>query len=413
MSLQRSSLNFEEVRAKYPDFPPLVMLKIDIHRRGLFYADAALAAFNPARHQTGGTHTFGTRDGKLTGRPESIYLRDGTLVLATPSPPEQSPYGIDFAEGKLVITDQGEIVEEAFFWDKPDFYDKRTSNGVLMQNLVSARPQRLFVIPQRFCYFWSDGGGCKFCDIVNNLKQQRAEISMQTKINPADLREAISEALKEKGRYTAICLTGGSDFRGDDAFDKETEYYIEIMQAIGECFSVKKFPSQLICTALKKEQLQRIYDQTGLMSVTMDIEVLDEEQFNFICPGKAKWIGYQEWKRRLYDAVEVFGENRVNTGIVSGTELVAPTRFKSEDEALEIVLKEADDLAAHGVSTVNMIWQPRPNSDFAKAQNGSLEYYVLLAKGLQDIRRKHNLSIDFDDYRRCGNHADSDLARVF
>jgi hypothetical protein len=300
-----------------------------------------------------------------------------------------------------------------FYWDKPDYYGKRTSNGVLMQNVVSSRPQRLFVTSNRFCHFWADGGPCKFCDIVNNLKQQRAEIAMQTRIAAADLRETIREALKEKGRFTAIFLTGGSDFRGEEAFDRETDSYITLLQVIGECFVTPKFPSQLLCTALKKEQLQRIYDETGLISVTMDIEVLDEEQFKRVCPGKAKWIGYQEWKRRLFDAVDVFGEHRVNTGIVSGTEMVAPTRFRSEDEALEVVLSEAEDLAVHGVSTVNMVWQPRPESNFGKEQNASLEYYVRLAQGLQDIRRRHELRVDFDDYRRCGNHPDSDLARVF
>jgi hypothetical protein len=413
MSIERSQLSFSEVAAKYPDFPRFVMLKTDIHRRGVTYTDAALETFDPSRHQSGGTHIFSSRDGKLTGRPESILLRDGTLVLATPTPPEQNPYVIDIVGGKLTLTDQGEALDEVFYWDKPDYYGKRTSNGVLMQNVVSARPQRLYVIPNRFCHFWNDGGGCKFCDIVNNLKQQRSEIAMQTKIKPEDLTESIREALKEKGRFTAVFLTAGSDFRGEEAFDHETNRYIDILQAIDKCFTSPKYPSQLLCTALKKEQLQRIYDQTGLMSVTMDIEVLDEEQFNYVCPGKAKWVGYQEWKRRLFDAVEIFGDSRVNTGIVSGTELVGSTRFKSEDEALEAVLSEADDLAAHGVSTVNMVWQPRPNTDFASEQNGSLEYYVRLSQGLQDIRRKHRLSIDFDDYRRCGNHPDSDLARVF
>ncbi|MDR3300316.1 MAG: radical SAM protein [Candidatus Accumulibacter sp.] len=413
MSFARSSLNFAEVAAKYPDFPRFVMLKTDIHRRGLSYTDAALAAFDPERHQAGGTHLFNTRDGKLTGRPESISLRDGTLVLATPAPPEQNPYVVDVVDGKLTLTDRGEAIDEVFYWDKPDYYGKRTSNGVLMQNVVSSRPQRLFVVPNRFCHFWTDGGRCKFCDIVNNLKQQRAEIAMQTKIKAQDIKETIQEALKEKGRFTAVFLTGGSDFRGEEAFDRETDYYIDILRTIDECFAAPKYPSQLLCTALNKEQLQRIHEQTGLTSVTMDIEVLDEEQFNRVCPGKARWIGYREWKRRLCDAVEVFGENRVNTGIVSGTEIVAPTRFRSEDEALEAVLSEADDLAAHGVSTVNMVWQPRPESDFGKEQNASLEYYVRLAWGLQNIRRKHGLRVDFDDYRRCGNHPDSDLARVF
>jgi len=411
--MSRSQLNFEEVSAKYPEFPRLIMLKTDIHRRGVFYTDKALETVDVTKHQLGGTHIFGTRDGKLTQRPEAFILRDGTSVLSTPTPLEDNPYIVDQIDGKLVLTDEGKILEEVFFWDKPDFYDQKTSSGSLMQNIVSARPQRLYLIPNRYCHFWSDDSGCRFCDIVNNLKQQKDEIDMQSKIKAKDVCETIKEALKEPGRFTAICITSGSDFHGKDPFDKEVEYYIEILQAIGENFATKKFPSQLICSALTKEQLQRLYDETGITSVTMDIEVLDERLFGEICPGKAKWIGYDEWKKRLVDAVEIFGRGRVNTGIVSGVELARPYGFDSEEEALSATLAEAEDLASKGVSTVNMVWVPRPNTHLAGQKNASLEYYVRLSLGLQALRRKYDLPIDFDDYRRCGNHPDSDLARAF
>jgi hypothetical protein len=36
------------------------------------------------------------------------------------------------------------------------------------------------------------------------------------------------------------------------------------------------------------------------------------------------------------------------------------------------------------------------------------EYYVRLCLGFQKLRRKYGLEIDFDDYRRCGNHPDTD-----
>jgi len=411
--MSRSQLNFEEVSAKYPEFPRLIMLKTDIHRRGVFYTEKALEAVDVTKHQLGGTHIFGTRDGKLTQRPEAFILRDGTSVLSTPTPLEDSPYIVDQIDGKLVLTDEGKILEEVFFWDKPDFYDQKTSSGALMQNIVSARPQRLYLIPNRYCHFWSDDSGCRFCDIVNNLKQQKDEIDMQSKIKAKDVCETIKEALKEPGRFTAICITSGSDFHGKDPFDKEVDYYIEILQAIGENFATKKFPSQLICSALTKEQLQRLYDETGITSVTMDIEVLDERLFGEICPGKAKWVGYDEWKKRLVDAVEIFGRGRVNTGIVSGVELAKPYGFTSEEEALAATLAEAEDLASKGVSTVNMVWVPRPNTHLAGQKNASLEYYVRLSLGLQALRRKYDLPIDFDDYRRCGNHPDSDLARAF
>lgn len=410
-----STLSFDEVAAKYPQFPRLVLLKTDLHRRGVHYTDRALSSLDPNRHQTGGTHIFGTRDGKLTQRPEALILRDGTSVLTTSTPLEEDPYIVDFTDGRLMVLDKGKELEEVFFWDKPDYYGKRTSKGALMQNVIGARPQRLYITPNRFCFFWSDegGGGCQFCDIVNNLKQQRTEIEMQTRLDPQDIAETVAEALKEPGRFTAVFLTSGSDYRGKTPFDSEIDFYIDVLKAIGRNFVIKKFPSQILCSAVRKDQLKRLYDETGVTSVTMDIEVLDERLFNIICPGKAKWVGYHEWKKRLVDAVEIFGPNRVGTGVVAGVELAEPFGFPSEDEALAAVLGEAEELAAGGVSSVVQVWQARAGSKLGKGRRKiSLEYYARLALGFQALRRKYGLEIDFDDYRRCGNHPDSDLARV-
>lgn len=44
---------------------------------------------------------------------------------------------------------------------------------------------------------------------------------------------------------------------------------------------------------------------------TTDIEVFDKEKFEWICPEKAKMLGYDEWKRRLTAAVDVFGKGNV------------------------------------------------------------------------------------------------------
>jgi hypothetical protein len=35
-----------------------------------------------------------------------------------------------------------------------------------------------------------------------------------------------------------------------------------------------------------------------------------------------------------------------------------------------------------------------------------------LARGLHDLRIRYRLRADFDDYRRCGNHPDTDLSRL-
>lgn len=405
-------LSLDEVLAKYPEFPRLIAIKTDVQRRGVHYTQKALSVVDESVHQLGGTHIFGTRDGILTKRPEAFLLRDGTSVLTSPTPLEQDPYIVDLIDGKLYLTDRGEALEEVEYWTKPEYYDLKTSTGIPMSHVASARPQRLYLMPSRYCHFWGNDQGCLFCDIVKNLKQQKTELGLPTKLKARDVSETVKEALKEPGRFTAVCLTSGSDFHGRQAFDTEVEYYIEILHAVGENFKTKKFPSQLIATAFTEKQLERIYNQTGLLSYTPDIEVLNERLFNWICPGKAKWVGYQEWKKRLIRAVDIFGKGYVNTCIVGGVELAKPYGFTGENEALQVTLEEAEYLASHGVSTVYTVWVPRPGSHLAGQKNASLEYYIRLALGLQRLRKDYHLSIDHDDYRRCGNHPDSDLARM-
>ncbi|NPV92801.1 MAG: radical SAM protein [Firmicutes bacterium] len=409
---QPEELGFEAVIAKYPEVPALITLKIDVQRRGVHYTPAALSAVNESIHQVRSAALFGYRDAQFTLAPESLLLRDGTSIITSPTPLEQNPYTVDLVDDKLVLVDKGSVIEEVEYWRKPDYYALTTSSGIPMNFVVSARPQRLSLTVNGYCNFWDNDKGCRYCDIVPHLKQQKAELGIRARLNPRDVSETFHHALKEAGRFCGICLTAGSNTRGEDVFDEEVDYYIEILQAIGENFSAKKFPSQLIASAFTERQLSRLYEETGIMGYTSDLEVLNERLFNWICPGKTEWVGYQEWKKRLIKAVDIFGPGHVNTGIVGGVELAKPYGFTSEDEALRTTLEEAESLASYGVTTVYIVWVPRPHSYFRDQKNASLEYYVRLARGLHEIRVKYGLTIDSDDYRRCGNHPDSDLSRL-
>ncbi|MDR2506788.1 MAG: radical SAM protein [Candidatus Accumulibacter sp.] len=408
----REEASFDETLAGHPDFPRLVALKIDVQRRGVNYTVRAQHAADPAIHQLRSPYIFGSRDGEIKVLPESLLLRDGTTILTDPTPLEQDPYIVDYIDGQFVLTDHGNVLESVDLWPKPAYYDKTTASGLPMSHIVTARPQRLNVFQSSFCYFWSEDMGCRFCDIVTHTKQQQKELGVPNRLRPEDVRETIAEAIKEAGRFTNICLTAGSVIKGARLFDREVGFYIELLQAIGENFRTKKFPSQLIASAFDEEQLARLYEQTGLTSYTSDMEVFGEEQFNWICPGKAKWVGYKEWRDRLIRAVDIFGRGNVGTGLVGGVELAKPNGFKSEKDALASTLSEAEYLAERGVTTVYIVWVPRPGSAFRGQKAPSLDYYIRLAHGLQDLRAKYGLRVDFDDYRRCGNHPDSDLARL-
>lgn len=402
-------LSYKETVEKYPDVSPFVILKADIQRRTVAYTERAVEAAKSGGYQlqASGIFTSVGSDGELF--PVSLILRDGLSVFTSPVRTPREPYVVDIVDGRKVITDGGEVVDEVDFWYMPDYMSKTTSSGCPMWQVASARPQRMDIDPYRYCHFWDEGKGCRYCNLSSHFKKYGAP----ARITPLDVYETVREALKQSGRFGYIKLTAGSILSGEEIFDDEADMYIEILQAIGDNFRTRRFPSQMISSAFSLNQLERVYEHTGLMSYTSDIEVLNEEKFAWICPGKQLKVGYREWKKRIFDAVGIFGRGFVNSGIVGGVELASPNGFKSEDEALRATLEEAEDFAAHGVSVVHCVWVPYPGSAFHGQTTPSLEYFVRLSKGLHNLRIKYGLNTDMDDYRRCGNHPDTDLARVF
>ncbi len=402
----------DEVVARHSAVPRLIIVKIDAQRRGVHYTASALAAFDASTHQARSLALFGSRDGEVTAKPEALLLRDGTSVLADPTPLSRNPYVVDVVDGRLSLTDAGKVIEEVAYWPRPKYYGKRTTSGALMEHVVTARPQRFNVFPSSYCHFWTNDKGCQYCDIVTHHKQSVKELKAPARLRSADVVEVIREGLLEKGRYTTVCLTAGSDTRGNPAFESEVDFYEDVLSAITEIFGGGPFPSQLISSAFDVKQLERLKARTGLMSWTTDLEVLNPKLFAWICPGKEEWVGYAGWKQRLVDSVGIFGRGRVASGIVGGVELAKPHGYSSEGEALQRTLEEADSLGEQGVSVISTVWNPRPGSKFKDQQVPSLDYFVRLAQGLHEVRVRHRLNIDFDDYRRCGNHPDTDLSRL-
>jgi uncharacterized protein YcgL (UPF0745 family) len=401
-------LSLWDVIKKYPQISPFVIIKADVQRRGIVFSQKALAQVDTSIHQVEYRGFSRESSGAM---PVSLIMRDGTSILTgfTSESARRVPYLVDVVGDKIVLVNDGAVVEDVDYWEKPDYYDKETSNHVPMWHIATARPQRIDLYPFQYCQFWDTSGhGCKYCSIAVTYKKAKKPQYVEF----SDIAETLREALKQPGRYMSLFLTGGSILSGKELLDDEVDLYIQALQEAGKYFKTKKFPSQLISTAFTKEQLKRLYDNTGLTSYTADIEVLNKEKFEWICPGKAYKIGYEEWKRRLYDAVEIFGAGNVNTGIVGGVELAKPYGFSSENEALDVTLTEARELAKHGVNAVHCVWTVGEGSIFFNQETPSLEYYVRLAEGLDSIRREYGISADMDNYRRCGNHPDTDLSRI-
>lgn len=402
----------KETIARFPEMPPLELVKIDVSRRGVRYTDAALKAVDPEIHQTEIRYMFTERQ---SPKPVSFTFRDGNSITSVIEPKEDSyrePYLVDVVDGKIYVVDDDEPIEEIHYWRKPDYYRKKTSKGTPMWQIVNARPQRLDVMPNDQCHFWdTPGGGCKYCWAAGGYNKFET-CKNNCRFDLDELRETIHEALKQKGRYSAVMFSGGTILSGAELLDDEVNMYIDVINAVGDNFEGRRFPGQLIATAFSKKQLQRIYDNTGIMNYTADIEVLDPQKFAWICPGKENYIGYHNWKQRLFDAVEIFGPGNVNSGFVGGVELAKPFGFATEKEALQHTLEEAEDFYAHGVGLAGGVWVASDVSIFRNQITPSLTYFTGLFLGLDALMRKYHFNPYMDDYRRCGSHNNTDLARM-
>lgn len=400
---RKKELSLDDVIEKYPELPKSFILKVDVYRRGVVYSESAKALADPKIHQLNEANV-----------PVGLTLNDGSTLVGVYydfSQAQRDPYLVDAIDGEAYITDNGKRLAEVEYWEKPDFFDKKASNGVPLSVYAGARPQRLDLQLNAYCHFWDvPGEGCKYCSWTPEYKLKGCTCEQK---DIKYVAEAVKEALKQKGRFSSIMITGGSIISGDDILEDEVDGYIKLWQMIGENFEPgKRFPSQLIASAFNERQLEKLYNNTGLMTYTTDLEILDEEKFNWVCAGKARIIGYQEWKRRLYAAVDIFGKGNVNSGIVLGCELAQPNGFKSEDEAYKAIVETAEELAEHGVGLGANVWRSLTHSVFQYQNTPTLDYYVRAFKAFDEFHHKYRLGRFIDDYRRCGMHPGNDLVRI-
>ena len=76
------------------------------------------------------------------------------------------------------------------------------------------------------------------------------------------------------------------------------------------------------------------YKDYGITIYHPNYEVWDKRLFELICPGKERYVGREEWHRRIFDAAEVFGARYVIPNFVAGVEMAKPFGFATVDEAI-------------------------------------------------------------------------------
>ena len=107
---------------------------------------------------------------------------------------------------------------------------------------------------------------------------------------------------------------------------READFYGRYAQAIEERFP-GRWIGKVVAQALPKAEAQRFKDY-GITIYHPNYEVWDKRLFSIISPGKQRYVGREEWHRRIFDAAEIFGARHVIPNFVAGVEMARAVRLR-------------------------------------------------------------------------------------
>jgi len=386
---------------RYPEIPPEAVLKEDLLRTGIAFDEGALTENLDGGVKPKSYFIFSFDQKPLTELgpaalqrpPEEIALAGGpwalrrTIVSVRVNP--ESPYRVD---RELLLSLEGVELADVTLPPMPEYYRHTLSNG---KTVMETAPTiewgyLIYLTVLRLCQYFGAHEECGFCDINHNWRQHKKAGRPYTGVKPVeDVLEALDLIDRHDDGHThAYTLTGGSVTSTVDGL-AEADFYGRYAQAIEERFP-GRWIGKVVAQALPREDAQRFKDY-GISIYHPNYEVWDKRLFSLISPGKQRYVGREEWHRRILDAAEVFGPSHVIPNFVAGVEMARPFGFESIDEAIASTVEGLDYFMSRGVTPRFTTWCPEPTTPLGRDNPGGapLEYHVRLLGAYREALARH------------------------
>ncbi|HEX6750327.1 MAG TPA: radical SAM protein [Longimicrobium sp.] len=398
----------EGLIARFPHIPREAVLKEDLLRTGIAFDDSALTDNLDGEVKPKSYFIFSfdqkplAQLGEAARRrpPEEIALTGGpyelrrTIVSVRVNP--DSPYRVARDEaGGLRLSLEGRTVADVGLPPMPEYYRHTLANGkTVMETAPTIQwGYLIYLTVLRLCQYFGAKEECQYCDINHNWRQHKQEGRPYTGVKPvADVLEALEiidryDTAKASKAYT---LTGGSVTSKVDGLE-EADFYGRYAQAIEERFP-NRWIGKVVAQALPVEDVRR-YKEYGIKIYHPNYEVWDKRLFEIICPGKERYVGREEWHRRIFDAAEVFGARYVIPNFVAGVEMAKPFGFQTVDEAIASTAEGLDYFMSRGVTPRFTTWCPEPATPLGRdnPEGAPLEYHIRLLEVYRETLEKHGL----------------------
>jgi hypothetical protein len=393
----------EGLMARFPDVPREAVLKEDLLRSGIAFDASALTdnLEGEVKPKSYFIFSFDQKPlaelGEAAERrpPEEIALTGGpyelrrTIVSVRVNP--DSPYRVVGSE----LTLDGESIAHVTLPPLPEYYRHALANG---KSVMETAPTiqwgyLIYLTVLRLCQYFGAHEECQFCDINHNWRQHKRAGRPYTGVKPV---EDVLEALALIDRYDAdrtsqaYTLTGGSVTSQVDGL-AEADFYGRYAQAIEERFP-GRWIGKVVAQALPREDVQR-YKDYGITIYHPNYEVWDERLFKLISPGKERYVGRDEWHRRIFDAAEVFGPRYVIPNFVAGVEMAKPYGFERVEDAIASTTEGLDHFMSRGITPRFTTWCPEPTTPLGRdnPDGAPLEYHIRLLEAYRDALDRHGL----------------------
>lgn len=386
----------------YPGLPAEAVVKQDVLRLGLSFQ---ITTLDSASYKTKDYFIFtfdhvplaDQSDAVRFRAPEEIRISGGELgllptVISVRINPA-SPYSVRANETGIGLFFQERRIADVAFPPVPAYYGHKTAAGKKPGEIapVIEWGYLLYLTVFRNCQYFGAEEECAFCDINHNYRQQKNQGRPYTGVKSLDeILEVLAWADAEDKTAKVYTITGGSvvtQLRGKN----EVDFYLEYAAGIEKRFP-GRWMGKIVTQAWEKEEVQKFYD-AGIRVYHPNYEVWDPVLFEKICPGKTRYVGRDNWIRRIVDAAEVFGGSHVIPNFVGGVEMSRPDGFATVEEAIASTGSGLDFFMSHGVAPRFTTWCPEPFTTLGTQPPPPLRYFCELLTVWKNTFEKYKLPV--------------------
>ncbi len=245
---------------------------------------------------------------------------------------KDSPYVLKKVGERWLISDTtGEV--EVRPVKRPEFLSRTTQEGTPYSEIARVHGSYVLILPKKECVFFEKKVECSYCAGGYDEKPGRT-------CTVDEVLEVVSAVLEE-GVSEIIYLSTGFTEDDDGGIGFLTPYIEAIKKRFNCLVAVEALPPK------NNHWIDRTY-AIGADALLYNLEIFDEELFEALCPGRARFVGRRRYIEALSHAADIFPNGTVASHLIVGLEPPGSTCMG------------IDFLTDMGVVPILPVYRPRP-----------------------------------------------------